>query len=42
MSYHRTKHKPLFLGSWVEKGWQAKGQTDIFLSYFGSEVEAAS
>lgn len=32
MSYHRTKHKPLFLGSWVKRGWPAKGQTGIFLS----------
>lgn len=41
MSYHRTKHKPLFLGYWAKKGWQAQGQTGIFLSQFGSEAEAA-
>lgn len=31
MSYHRTKHKSFFLGSWVEKGWPAKDQTGILL-----------
>lgn len=33
MSYHRTKHKPLFLGSWVKERVASKGP-DWHLSSF--------